>query len=319
MSFCTPFISALSDEERDNLNGLIQEAYNDNQAELGGLLEPYGLTNADNLTKMSELHSFIGTQIDDLPQNLENHYKLYFKDRQIVLELSKGQPTPPHADTKPPEFKPLPTATEPAPQPAQPAQPAPQPAQPPQHAELVAYGAELLIDLKANNDQFRIAINSCDYDAADTLDVLFLDISTRWDTFLARAPEYGASLALDAKEEELRQEWSLAVTLENQYYTTCWQTPLLAEIFANHKLLIESYKRQQENAPACNYDDWFLENDLQIELYDRGLEIFGILNPLYADGRISYPADWSGTWESIVNQRANESDLAESFWQIYCV
>ena len=97
----------LSATERGNLDSLLRKTYKDNQTPLDEFLRPYGFTYADDIQKMNELYSFIGTKIEKLPPELEDHYKHYFQDRSVILALSKDQPPPPHADTKPPEFKPL--------------------------------------------------------------------------------------------------------------------------------------------------------------------------------------------------------------------
>jgi len=44
---------------------------------------------ADTVTA-TELHSILGTEYSDLPQELENHYAQYFKDRSVVVKLYKS-------------------------------------------------------------------------------------------------------------------------------------------------------------------------------------------------------------------------------------
>lgn len=76
-----------------DMKDLLDEVYQRNYEELHPLVDPYkelfGHLSADLLETIyySELHSYIGTLITDLPPDLEAHYALYFLDRASLLGL----------------------------------------------------------------------------------------------------------------------------------------------------------------------------------------------------------------------------------------
>ncbi len=108
----------------DQVNGWIDAAYSDNQDSLDHRLEPYGQQTAGS--RYHELHSFVGTIVDDLPADFETHYRQYFNNRALIVghapDGSHDDPGPDPARTPAPAD----TSTEPTP-PAQPEPPAPQP------------------------------------------------------------------------------------------------------------------------------------------------------------------------------------------------
>lgn len=75
----------LSSRERSHIDGLLQNyAQNklDNEA-IKNQVELYRKSDPDALS--NELHSLFGTQVSDLPQELEDYYKQYFTDRKKVV------------------------------------------------------------------------------------------------------------------------------------------------------------------------------------------------------------------------------------------
>ena len=80
----------------EDLNNLLHEVYDANQSELHELIVFYeelhaSTHEADDLFSTfsldSELHSFIPAIIEELPEELEEHYAFYFKDRQFILDI----------------------------------------------------------------------------------------------------------------------------------------------------------------------------------------------------------------------------------------
>ena len=92
----------------DQVNGWIDAAYSDNQDPLDRRLEPYGQQTTNS--RYHELHSFIGTIVDDLPPEFEAHYRQYFNNRGLIVSHAPNgshdnpEPTPqsPQTQTTPP-------------------------------------------------------------------------------------------------------------------------------------------------------------------------------------------------------------------------
>ena len=92
----------LSEAKQAEVNELIDTAYSRNQDRLDRRLKPYGQLPTEKF--YSELHSFIGSTITDIPAPLEAHYGRYFTDRIGRVVNSSGStptPTPPTATTGP--------------------------------------------------------------------------------------------------------------------------------------------------------------------------------------------------------------------------
>ena len=75
----------LSKSERDTLKPLLEATYKQNQAVLDEALAVYG--NISYEVKLNELHSFIATEVDFPPPDLNEHYNQYFKDRRLIYDL----------------------------------------------------------------------------------------------------------------------------------------------------------------------------------------------------------------------------------------
>lgn len=88
----------LSETNRLEVNEWIDTAYQRNKSQLDRRLRPYGKLAADDL--YSELHSFIGSTITDIPAPLETHYGRYFTDR--VGRIVNAKPTTATTTTPPP-------------------------------------------------------------------------------------------------------------------------------------------------------------------------------------------------------------------------
>ena len=79
----------------DELNGWLKAFRQSRPEEVNAILEIYEghYSSEDEETRqwaeLSELHSFIGTQFDNLGDDLENHYAAYFKDRTVVVAFYK--------------------------------------------------------------------------------------------------------------------------------------------------------------------------------------------------------------------------------------
>lgn len=79
----------LSPTEQDELGKLLIETFNalDN-TRIEDTVKTYQAR--DGSIVVNELHSILGTEVRDLPQPLEEHYKRYFKDRLAVVSLSEA-------------------------------------------------------------------------------------------------------------------------------------------------------------------------------------------------------------------------------------
>ena len=81
--------------EHEEINKHLTETYNQNVEELKKFIDIYddlsenegGSEEFKDLNKYNELHSFIGSQIEDMPIELEDHYAEYFKDRRVVVSF----------------------------------------------------------------------------------------------------------------------------------------------------------------------------------------------------------------------------------------
>ncbi len=73
----------LSGGEKARVNAMIEEAYKDVKDErIKSAVEAYKKSGAD---VNNELHSILATEVDKLPQDLEEYYSRYFKDRKKVI------------------------------------------------------------------------------------------------------------------------------------------------------------------------------------------------------------------------------------------
>lgn len=81
----------MSDSEKDRISTLLTEVYNNEQYHslLAEDLETYEESN-----RMDELHSRIGTEIVELPEELEAHYAKYFKDQDAIVMYFNDYITP---------------------------------------------------------------------------------------------------------------------------------------------------------------------------------------------------------------------------------
>ena len=105
----------------DQVNGWLDNVYSDNQASLDHRLEPYG--QQTTASRYHELHSFVGTIVDDLPADFEAHYRQHFNNRAAIVshapasDHSGGNPSPATDNPAPqpspasePELQPKPTS-----------------------------------------------------------------------------------------------------------------------------------------------------------------------------------------------------------------
>lgn len=72
----------LTTAEQQKLTPLLNQVYGAHHDELASDLKNY-----DESEQLDELHSRIGTQIADLPEELETHYARYFKDQDAVVKF----------------------------------------------------------------------------------------------------------------------------------------------------------------------------------------------------------------------------------------
>ncbi len=81
----------MSDSERSFIGNKLTEVYNNEQYNslLSEDLEIY-----DESERMGELHSRIGTEIVELPDELESHYAKYFKDQDAIVRYFNEYITP---------------------------------------------------------------------------------------------------------------------------------------------------------------------------------------------------------------------------------
>ena len=82
----------LDREQLTNINRLLEEVYSENEDRLEKIISLYEDLHTHNhsefnsLNRYNELHSWIGIIIADIPEELEEHYAQYFKDRQVIID-----------------------------------------------------------------------------------------------------------------------------------------------------------------------------------------------------------------------------------------
>lgn len=77
----------LSGSEKERIDKLLNDAYDKlNNQRINDTIEEYRQKGAD-IT--NELHSILGTEVRDLPQELEQYYARYFANRLVILEFSE--------------------------------------------------------------------------------------------------------------------------------------------------------------------------------------------------------------------------------------
>ncbi len=75
-------------DEKQRISALLNNAYQElNNTEVTEKINLYKQANAD-IT--NELHSILGTEVANLPAELEAHYRLYFSDRRKIVNYSNG-------------------------------------------------------------------------------------------------------------------------------------------------------------------------------------------------------------------------------------
>ncbi len=79
----------MSESEKEKVNQMLLSAYSkiDNQRIIK-TVEQY--SKQDPSSTPNELHSILGTEVSQLPNELENYYKKYFTDRKKITDLSSG-------------------------------------------------------------------------------------------------------------------------------------------------------------------------------------------------------------------------------------
>lgn len=79
----------LPTDERNRIDNLLVNTFNDVQNErIEKTIENY--RNKDASVVPNELHSILGTEVRELPQELDDHYAKYFKDRMQVVVMAEG-------------------------------------------------------------------------------------------------------------------------------------------------------------------------------------------------------------------------------------
>ncbi len=77
----------LSPSEKQRIDALLLKVYVDLPAgRIRDNIKAY--EDRDKSVLQNELHSILGTEVSDLPKELEEHYRNYFKDRSVVVALS---------------------------------------------------------------------------------------------------------------------------------------------------------------------------------------------------------------------------------------
>lgn len=78
----------LSSKEKQRVDALVESAVNDGaSARILKLIESY--RTRDPLSLNNEMHSIVGTEMRDIPDELEQYYSRYFLNRQKVVEYSE--------------------------------------------------------------------------------------------------------------------------------------------------------------------------------------------------------------------------------------
>jgi hypothetical protein len=79
----------LSSDEKSKVDKMVQEAYQGIKDDrIRRTIEQY--KQQDPSSVPNELHSILGTELANLPADLENYYKQYFKDRTTITDLSSS-------------------------------------------------------------------------------------------------------------------------------------------------------------------------------------------------------------------------------------
>jgi Skp family chaperone for outer membrane proteins len=79
----------LSGKERQRVNNLLQDFY-DNELDIASVREKIALYQKDgDHDIINEMHSIFATEVEDLPDDLENYYSQYFSDRSKVIAFHK--------------------------------------------------------------------------------------------------------------------------------------------------------------------------------------------------------------------------------------
>jgi len=81
--------SRLSDKEKTQLKPQLEKVYSENTDKLKEALDSY--TEAEQL---DELYVRVGTQIADLPEELEKHYAKFFSDQDLIVSFYDSYITP---------------------------------------------------------------------------------------------------------------------------------------------------------------------------------------------------------------------------------
>jgi hypothetical protein len=83
------FYSSLNSQEKIRLHQLIDQALTSKKRQqIENLISHYHFNSEQQ--KYNELHSFIGTDLEVLPQELEQHYAQIFQDRRRIIQFSKN-------------------------------------------------------------------------------------------------------------------------------------------------------------------------------------------------------------------------------------
>lgn len=79
----------LSRSERTKIDSLLVDYYEHDlkDARIKRVMELYKQTAPNDLP--NEMHSIFGTEVSDLPEELETYYRQYFTDRQVVVNFSQ--------------------------------------------------------------------------------------------------------------------------------------------------------------------------------------------------------------------------------------
>jgi hypothetical protein len=78
----------LSPKDKSNIDNLLQDYYNNslNDPRVRETIESYKKTEPNDV--VNEMHSVFGSEVPNLPQPLEDYYKQYFTNRQIITNYS---------------------------------------------------------------------------------------------------------------------------------------------------------------------------------------------------------------------------------------
>ena len=87
----------LDRERLTDINRLLEGVYTENEEWLEEIISIYEDLHSHNdgefdaLSRYNELHSWVGVAVEDLPEELEEHYARYFKDRRLVIDAYREQ------------------------------------------------------------------------------------------------------------------------------------------------------------------------------------------------------------------------------------